>query len=277
MSPLKVIHISGLGRSGTTITDFILGSFPDTISLGETFPLIRDFGAYWGQADDISCSCGASMRACPFWGEVGPSLIALDDIENRYGLLFDRFSQLFPGKALVDSSGNADKRKRFVFKCLSDERINLKSVFLARDVRGWVNSMKNADRRYWHEGTRRRWVPTWVYFLRWFQRNRAIKSFHERQKIPTLTLGYEPLVLAEAQTMGHLAGFLGFQGNTGIDLSRTESHVITGNRMRLAPQEREALSYDYSWMSKYQLSFWMAAFPFVYRLNKKLVHAPAND
>lgn len=65
MDTPKVIYIGGHGRSGTTITDRVLAEVAGGFSAGE----IHRFWAY-GLAQDWKCSCGATLRACEFWGPV---------------------------------------------------------------------------------------------------------------------------------------------------------------------------------------------------------------
>jgi hypothetical protein len=65
MEPPKVIYIGGHGRSGTTIADRVLAEVTSGFSAGE----IHRFWAY-GLARDWTCSCGATLRACEFWGPV---------------------------------------------------------------------------------------------------------------------------------------------------------------------------------------------------------------
>jgi Sulfotransferase family len=62
---VKVLYIAGWGRSGTTIVDNILGSYPAAFSVGELYYLWRR-----GLGQKRYCGCGASLPACPFWREV---------------------------------------------------------------------------------------------------------------------------------------------------------------------------------------------------------------
>lgn len=63
--PLRVLYIMGLGRSGSTVLDSILGNHPDLVSLGELRYLVDEDGFR-----DEYCACGERVRSCPFWSEV---------------------------------------------------------------------------------------------------------------------------------------------------------------------------------------------------------------
>ncbi|HEU0102868.1 MAG TPA: hypothetical protein VFR07_11175 [Mycobacteriales bacterium] len=63
---VPVLYLGGLGRSGSTLLERMLGELPGVASLGEVVHL-------WERAlrDDERCGCGRAFSACPFWGEVG--------------------------------------------------------------------------------------------------------------------------------------------------------------------------------------------------------------
>jgi hypothetical protein len=62
----RVLFIGGLGRSGTTLVERLLGELPGVVALGEVVHLWqRDI------VDDERCGCGARFSACTFWKRVG--------------------------------------------------------------------------------------------------------------------------------------------------------------------------------------------------------------
>ena len=63
-----MLFIGGLGRSGTTLLERLLGQLPGTLPLGEVAHLWeRDI------RDDERCACGARFSMCEFWQRVGES------------------------------------------------------------------------------------------------------------------------------------------------------------------------------------------------------------
>src|SRR4029450_12109098 len=60
-----VLYLGGLGRSGTTVLERVLGELPGVCSVGELVHLWRR-----GVLDDETCGCGSAFSACPFWSEV---------------------------------------------------------------------------------------------------------------------------------------------------------------------------------------------------------------
>jgi hypothetical protein len=63
---LPVLYIGGMGRSGSTLIDRVLGQTPGVCSVGE-------FVFLWERALSANelCGCGEPFRQCPFWKDVG--------------------------------------------------------------------------------------------------------------------------------------------------------------------------------------------------------------
>ena len=62
MEKKKIIYITGLGRSGSTIVDIVLGNNPNTVSCGEITNIFQD--AY---ILNQICSCGQDGANCEYW------------------------------------------------------------------------------------------------------------------------------------------------------------------------------------------------------------------
>src|SRR5512139_803541 len=71
--PLRVVYIAGVGRSGSTVLDSVLGNHPLIQSVGELSRLANDA---WIQ--NFYCSCGKRSKECPFWVEVYEACFAAD-------------------------------------------------------------------------------------------------------------------------------------------------------------------------------------------------------
>ncbi len=86
-APVKVLKITGLGRSGSTILDVVLGNHPQIESVGEVGNLVRNGWISYESLRGIDpkrlrvplCTCGKRLdvlyvdapdEACPFWSSV---------------------------------------------------------------------------------------------------------------------------------------------------------------------------------------------------------------
>jgi hypothetical protein len=62
----RVLYLGGLGRSGTTLLERLLGELPGAVSLGEVAHLWER-----GVVDGERCGCGKAFHDCAFWNEAG--------------------------------------------------------------------------------------------------------------------------------------------------------------------------------------------------------------
>jgi hypothetical protein len=110
--PVKVLKIAGLGRSGSTILDIVLGNHPQIESVGEVGNLIRNG---WISRESLRgierkklrvplCTCGKRLdvlyvedpeEACPFWSGVRREWVRRTDGEDieAYPMLQDAFER----------------------------------------------------------------------------------------------------------------------------------------------------------------------------------------
>jgi hypothetical protein len=109
-TPVKVLKITGLGRSGSTILDIVLGNHTDIESVGEVGSLIR---TGWISHESLRgidpkrlrrrlCTCGKRLdvlyvdtpgEACPFWASVRREWLARTDGDSIES--YPRFENAF--------------------------------------------------------------------------------------------------------------------------------------------------------------------------------------
>lgn len=63
---LKVLYIAGVGRSGSTLLERMLGAIPGSVNAGELNAIFSRV-----VAQDQRCGCGEPFSGCPFWAAVG--------------------------------------------------------------------------------------------------------------------------------------------------------------------------------------------------------------
>jgi hypothetical protein len=98
-TPVKVLKITGLGRSGSTILDIVLGNHPQIESVGEVGNIVRNgwisheslCGIPQNQLRVPICTCGKRLdvlyvespdEACPFWSRVRDEWVERTDGEG---------------------------------------------------------------------------------------------------------------------------------------------------------------------------------------------------
>lgn len=131
---MKVLYITSLDRSGSTIADMIIGAHPDIVSTGELCWL--PYNLHMAKACEISienqnmCSCKRGFYDCPIWGEVVKS-IGDDRLLNsplEYRMLFYNSSNAFGhGASILESL-----RRKFAVDSIQYTGENILQLWMTR-------------------------------------------------------------------------------------------------------------------------------------------------
>src|SRR5580658_8886990 len=62
----RIVYLGGLGRSGCTLLERLLGELPGVRAVGEVVHLWQR-----GVVENERCGCGEPFASCPFWRQVG--------------------------------------------------------------------------------------------------------------------------------------------------------------------------------------------------------------
>jgi Sulfotransferase family len=263
----RVIFIGGLGRSGSTLVERLLGQIDGMHAMGETVHLwARSIG------DDERCGCGRPFSECEFWPRVGDEAFggwssvdvarverlraAVDRMRHVPAVVTTRMSdelrsytdyyvKLYAGVHavggatwLVDSSKHPSMahclRKR------SDD-IELRVVHVVRDPRAVAHSWtKRVERPDVTSGRgdaelMTRYSPARAALL-WNGENVAIESLR-RLDVPVHRVRYEDLVEDPEQVLRAIVRFAGLPDATTLpvhgDLATlAATHTASGNPMR---------------------------------------------
>jgi hypothetical protein len=165
-----VLFIAGLGRSGSTLLDLLLGELDGYASTGELRGIWR-----YGLTEGWTCGCRQPIRSCEFWSAVlersgldRADPVAMDEIQRRHLRLRpaqlariwaawklgtalpeplarydDAMTRLY--RAVLDVSGDrvvvdSSKWPQDALLMLASRKVDLFLVHLVRDPRGNANS-----------------------------------------------------------------------------------------------------------------------------------------
>lgn len=285
---VPVVFIAGMGRSGSTLLDRLLGTAPGFHSGGELAGIWKH-----GLVDDRLCSCGARFSSCPFWQAVGRgsfSSLRTDEIAAfacyltgalpvvRMRLLlrrrarrrlmdsappgfFDAMARLYQGvretaarEVVVDSS----KLATYCFLLAQTPSVDVRVVHLVRDPRASAHSwlrprVADPDGR----STMPRFGAAKSAAL-WLIQNAAVEWTARLLALPYVRIRYEDLVADPATVVRKVRS----QVVTGhAEPGRTEAdppsdadadlgvmHSISGNPMRFR-HGRVPVVEDAGWKS----------------------------
>ena len=277
----RVLFLGGLGRSGTTLVERLLGELPGVCALGEVVHLWqRDL------RDDERCGCGARFSACGFWRRVGalafggwhnvdvdrvrylrnvvertrhiPRLATaieapeeVHEYAEYYSRVYAAAAEVSGARIVVDSSKHS--ALAHVLRWSSD--LKLRVVHVVRDARGVAYSWTKTVARPETDGTQAmtRYSPGRAALL-WNAHNAAF-GLLARRGVPVHRIRYEEFVSDPRTALTELAAFAGVDlGPSSLDFLQPGQpllkvgHSAAGNPMRFTVG-RIVLRRDDAWVS----------------------------
>ncbi|MBW2121233.1 MAG: hypothetical protein JRH07_05230 [Deltaproteobacteria bacterium] len=274
----RLVYITGLGHSGSTLLDLVLGAHPVMVGLGEISSVLDEEPEQVRRTRQSTCSCGRRVDECEFWGGLIPHLFNEEgSFEDRYHRVLEAFWSRFGEDVIpVDSS----KSRSNIRLLLAQGDLELSVIHLIRDVRSFtVSQIDNAKRKI-QKGTklevysRRRYLSPLFWFWFWYKWNRSTDRLLRSLGVPHLRVGYERLCLETEDVVREICSFLRLPAAASmLDLSDSRSHVIRGNRMRRDPDKRRAIHYDTRWFSRNDWVLWAWLLRPIMRYNATAVYS----
>jgi hypothetical protein len=259
----RVLFIAGLGRSGTTLVERLLGQIEGVQTLGETVHLwVR------GIQRDETCGCGLRFHDCPFWSQIGdtafggwgqvdvaevlamrhhvdrlrrlPGVVAHPGPEvRRYAGLFrsiyEAAQQISRARLIVDSS----KHPSMAY-CLrtQSKHLDLRVVHVVRDPRAvaysWAKKVERPEAGV-EDMFMSQYAPARAAAL-WDAENVAVAGL-ARLAVPVMRLHYEDLVADPSAQLRRLLDFAGMPADVTIPIEGHRAtlgpnHTVSGNPLR---------------------------------------------
>jgi hypothetical protein len=292
----KIVFITSLERSGSTLLDITLGRHPDLVSFGEVARvLLPHGGGGMPSVVDRPCSCGSKVADCKFWGAVTQEISKRESsltLQDRYRIFLDHFHGMYgASKIPVDSSKFLKALGALVAQ--KQEGLDIRVLFTIRDVRGWSSSSKRADKRkreipysrvfsrdiiqWWKPYLRHnvlRHLPFWLP-LEWFLRNSIIGRFIRQNNISAHHLSYEMLALDTDKTLSNLHSYIGVE--PGLHIDKPQTHIVRGNRMAFGHSKISKIKYDHQWLKEVWTQYEAMAWPFVMTKNRDWVYGQRDE
>jgi hypothetical protein len=274
----RVLFVAGMGRSGSTLLDRLVGSTDGVCSAGE----LRDIWSLGFVANQL-CGCGSRFRECPFWREVvcrafggfdqvdpaalareerfllrwrripavargdvsGRARRALADFVRLRSALYSAIAAVSGAEVIVDSS----KNPAYGVALRAITGLDVRTIHLVRDSRGVARSVSRAARDAAIEGRTVDYDyvrPAPVAAVNWIAVNAVTRL--SRGDRPFRRVRYEDLAREPARIAARLLEFAGVppSASTGSSFEPGVQHTVAGNPMRM---ERGpiAVRVDESW------------------------------
>ena len=283
---VKVLFLGGLGRSGTTLVERVLGQLPGTVSLGEVVHLWRR-----DLRDNERCGCGVPFSDCDFWQRVGAyafggwSAVDVDRVLRlratvertrhipklrrprlpqgfyqrvreyayHYHRVYVAAARVADASVVIDSS----KHPALAYCLRWRPEIDLRVVHVVRDSRGVAYSWTKKVTRPESDGDQMTRYHPLRSALLWNSHNAAIDAL-ARYGVPVKRVRYEDFIADPIGVTKELAEFAGvdtgplgfFRFRNGTDVVELgTTHSAAGNPMRFATG-RIRLRHDDEWRTE---------------------------
>lgn len=190
-----VVFVMGLAHCGSTMLARLMNQHPAVLSVGELMRL----GPAVGQ--DVTCTCGQRMSACPFWAPRVPLLRQATGLDwRRFGI--ETYTELAQGAGRAVAF---DVSKTLVWRRTRWWRDRGEGyVFLVRDSRGSLASALRENRDLDHQLAKH---------AKWMKR---LTDYAKRRKDRALVLHYEDLCREPERELRRLCEFLGLEFHAGM-------------------------------------------------------------
>jgi hypothetical protein len=260
-----VIFLGGLGRSGTTLLECLLGQVSGVQALGEVVHLWKR-----GIENAEKCGCGTPFPDCGFWRPVGnaafggwdqvdveqvealrghvdrlrrvPRVIArpepqVAEYADYYGRIYSAAAEVSGAQVLIDSSKHPS-----LAHCLRRlPNVDFRVIHVVRDPRAvanaWTKVVKRPDVATAGTGDEfmAQFSPAYAAAL-WAAENLAITSLG-RLGVPVLRVRYEDLAATPEPVLRKAATFAGLAAGIELPVHGSEAllaptHTASGNPIR---------------------------------------------
>jgi hypothetical protein len=268
----------GAGRSGTTLMATILNAHEQVHTIGEMHQFIDHIN------QNKECSCGESLNTCIFWSPIAENLKAFfDDLphkqtkfekeeahKNIVKLIFKNkederylefnekvFSEI---KQHVKTDWILDSSKYIARYLLLEKskNINIKGIYVVRDVRGVINSFGKQVQ------TPKKPLATIIYYLTINFFGQIVCAFDHK----IIKVKYEDFVENPEQCLNKIYGHV-FGNEEGIKKNSTlpefyeMPHIIGGNRIKTS--KKISIRKDEMWKENIprikQIKYYLLLFP----------------
>lgn len=277
-SPHKIITVTSLSHSGSTIFSMAMAGHQQLVSVGEVFQVLRKRPDVWLEDSAKYCSCGKHSSECEFWAPVLNALKSLPASETKYGhisaayeIVARYFEEIFGAdKYMVDTS----KGLRHITVIQKSPLLTTQTIFLLRDVRAYACSQTRLAAKQNRKGLKKIKTQFWYHILRWYFGNRKREKLLKSTKTPYHTVGYDAFCFKVVPTLAKVYQNIGLSSTEqSAGLSNSQHHVLVGNPMRLEPGAHAEIRYDNRWFKETGYMLFLEMLPMIKRHNRIKVYA----
>jgi hypothetical protein len=273
----RIVYISGLSHSGSTLLALMLGGHSHLIGLGEIGQVIKPGPMGLEKSRQSVCSCGYKMDKCIFWSKVYSALKHKDNesFEERYKIVLETFYEVFGQDVVPLDSSKKNKPLRLLNNNL---KLDMKVLYIIKDVRSftvsYIDNIRNKEK--YRSLSYIKKLPIHI-FWQWYSGNKKKQRLFRNLNSQVFQIGYEELCLYPNIMIQKICDFLEVSVIPSMStLNISENHIIRGNRMRHQKDKFE-VRYDHRWFMRNEWIMPSLLFPKIMRYNAREVYINKTD
>lgn len=271
----KLVYIASMEHSGSTLLSLILSGHKKVASFGEVVKIIKEGKSNLSNLKNRTCMCQEKVSNCIYWKEVleDGRFIGASDIAASYRAILDAFAATFGEDTFfVDSS----KILEPLAALKEIENLEIKVIFIIKDVRAFIVSQRSNVKRKSEPGTK---LPSIMSTAKhWYKQNGAIIKYLKQNGLDFFSVSYEELCLYPDKIVPKLFDYLGLEYEDSLlQLKPMQEHHIFGNRMRKQPEKNKAILYDNRWFGELNSSIFLKMMPSIWKFNLEKVYSNSVD
>lgn len=265
----KIVYIASMEHSGSTLLSLILSGHKKVASFGEVIKIINEGKSNPLNLKNRTCMCQEKVSNCIYWKKVlgDDRFVHSKSLVESYYSILDAFMATFGEDAyFVDSSKIIEP----LIALREIDDIEIKVIFIIKDVRAFIVSHRNNIKRKSDPGTK---LPGIMSTARlWYKQNNAILSSLEQNGLDFFSVSYEELCLYPDKIVPKLFSYLELDYEENLlQLKPMKEHHVFGNRMRKQPEKNKAIFYDSRWFGELNANIFLKMMPSVWKFNLEKV------
>ncbi len=254
---MKFFFVAGLEHSGTTLSEQLLSSHPQVLSLGEIASFfstshMREYYKRWGSYSDVRmCSCGKDWSDCTFWSPILHlcGLYSSSPIQAKYEELLLTIKDRYPHDTIVTDSSKSSEAHAALSLAIGRTGLSeddLSTIFTVKDTRSFASSLQRKSQR-------RDFFSAYRSMNYWAAQNSKILSELTQTSRELIVNLYEHLCLDPLAQMNLIFRKSRISQIEAFDLSNQRSHIAMGNKDFLM-RNRKSVKYDQRWFLEDRVS-----------------------